>query len=72
MDTLDYSAIKRKIERECCSEHGENAKFIKTNDGFKMQTCCDNFGNTMSKKAEKIVGEETQNAINKMMKNIFK
>ena len=69
---LDYNEIKRKIERERCAEHNESAKFVKTSNGFSITACCDNFEKKMSEKAEKIVGEETENAVNKMLKNMFK
>lgn len=70
---LDYTAIKRKVERERCIEHNQNAEFTKTKDGFSIKACCcESFEKKMAKKAETFVAEEAENVINKMMKNMFK
>lgn len=70
---IDYNSIKRKIENEKCTEHNQNAEFIKTKKGFKIKTiCCENFEKKMIKKGESLLTEETENAIDKMIKNMFK
>lgn len=72
MSDLDYSSIKRKIENQKCSEHNKNPQFIKTIKGFEIKACCENFRRDIIKRSERIIAEETQKAIEKMMKNIFK
>lgn len=72
MNELDYNSIKRKIESQKCTEHNQNPQFIKTSKGFEIKACCENFRSQLVKKAEKIIADETQKAIEKMMKNILK
>ncbi|SHE92320.1 hypothetical protein [Chryseobacterium takakiae] len=68
MNELDYNSIKRKIESQKCAEHNQNPQFIKTSKGFEIKACCENFRSQLVKKAEKIIADETQKAIEKMMK----
>lgn len=72
MNELNYSSIKRKIESKLCNEHRTHPQFIKTSKGFEIKACCDKFRNELVKESEKFIGEETQKAIEKMMKNILK
>lgn len=72
MNELDYNSIKRKIESQKCPEHDEHPQFIKTSKGFEIKACCENFRSQLVKNSEKIIADEAQKAIEKMMKNIFK
>lgn len=72
MKHIDYSSVKRKIEKEKCNEHNEHPKFEKTGKGFNILACCEEFRSEMVKKTEKIMTEETKAAIEKMLKKSFR
>ena len=65
---IDYNAIKSKVERERCIEHNQNAKFIKTRDGYSIITCCEKFEKKIAKKAETFLEKEIENLLNKNKK----
>lgn len=69
---LDYSSIKRKIQNETCRQHGVKAKFDITNSGFSIDACCEVFINKLTIKAEKLIAEETESVVDKMLRNVFK
>lgn len=71
-DLLDYTAIKRKIERELCTEHNAHPELKKTAKGFQIDSCCEEFNEKLTKKVGKIVAEQTKLGIEKMLKNAFK
>lgn len=72
MNELDYNSIKRKIEIQKCPEHKEHPKFIKNSKGFEIKACCENFRSQLITKSEKVIAEETEKALEKIMKGIFK
>ncbi|MCX8523156.1 hypothetical protein OF897_04370 [Chryseobacterium formosus] len=72
MSDLDYNSIKRKIESQKCSEHNKNPQFMKTSKGFDIKTCCENFRSELVKISERLIVEETQKAIDQVMRNAFK
>lgn len=72
MGNIDYNLVKRKIEIERCPEHSEHPKFEKTNKGFSVNACCEEFRSEMLEKIKIIMAEETKSAIGKMLKNAFK
>lgn len=69
---LDYNAIKRKIESETCKSHNTKPEFKKTSNGFQINSCCEEFKNTLTDKAHKIIAEQTKSAMQKMLKKAFK
>ncbi|BFM45150.1 hypothetical protein CFS9_37910 [Flavobacterium sp. CFS9] len=71
-DFLDYGVIKRKIESEVCSEHNEYSKFIKTAKGFQINSCCESFKMKLTEKVKKIITKQTEIAVQKMFKKVFK
>lgn len=68
---LDYSAIKRKIESEVCTEHKVSPEFIKTTKGFQINCCCEEFKKKLLEKAQKHIADQTKVAIEKMLKKAF-
>jgi hypothetical protein len=68
---LDYSSIKRKIESETCRQHGLRAKFEMANSGFSINACCEIFANKLTVKAEKLIAEENETIVDKMLRNAF-
>jgi hypothetical protein len=71
-DSIDYSAIKRKIESETCVNHNKQPEFIKTSSGFQINSCCEEFKSKLSEKAKKLVAEEMRIYAQKMFKSAFK
>jgi peptidyl-prolyl cis/trans isomerase len=72
MSSINYSNIKSRIERYSCPEHRERPKFTITSDGFTITACCEKFRTSLINEAKSAVEEETQKAIEKMLKNAFK
>ena len=72
MDHLDYTSVKRKIEREKCLKHNEHPKFERTGNGFNILACCEEFRTKMLQKTENIMADETKSAIEKMLKKTFR
>lgn len=71
-DFLDYNAIKGIIEIEKCLEHNTYPKFIKSEKGFEINSCCEKFKGKLIEKVKKIVTEQTKSSIQQMMKKAFK
>jgi hypothetical protein len=69
---LDYNEIKRRIESEICLNHNTRAKFTKTHDGFKIDSCCEDFSSKLRDKARILVAEHTKIALQEMLKKGFK
>lgn len=72
MSEINYYNIQRSIENKICPEHGEHPKFTKTPEGFSINACCESFRSALMKIAEEAIMKETQEAIERMMKGVFK
>lgn len=70
--TIDYNAIKRKIESEICLKHNTRPKFTKTHNGFKIDSCCEVFSSRLREKAKTMIAEQTKKMLQEMMKKAFK
>lgn len=69
---IDNHAIKRRLERLICREHGEHPKVTITAKGFSANCCCDAFRSEIAKQSKKIVAEETKKSIEKSLSKMFK
>nr|WP_315027727.1 hypothetical protein [uncultured Chryseobacterium sp.] len=72
MFDLDYSVIKQEIESEVCEEHAKHPEFVKTEEGFGIKTCCDPFRMKLVQKSEKMIEDQTERILDKIMKDMFK
>ncbi|GEJ43710.1 MULTISPECIES: hypothetical protein [unclassified Chryseobacterium] len=72
MFDLNYDWIKKEIESEVCDEHSLHPELIKTDEGFGIKACCEPFREKMVEKSGKMIEEETQKILEKMLKNMFK
>lgn len=69
---LNYDGIKKEIESEVCETHNLHPELIKTDEGFGIKACCEPFREKMVEKSGKMIEEETQKILEKMLKNMFK
>ncbi|PWN71167.1 hypothetical protein C1631_000665 [Chryseobacterium phosphatilyticum] len=72
MFDLDYTLIKQEIESEICKEHDLHPEFVKTDEGFGIKACCDPFRIELVQKSEKMIEEQTEKLLDKIMKDMFK
>ncbi|MDV3560260.1 hypothetical protein CMT75_12385 [Elizabethkingia anophelis] len=72
MSEINYYNIQTSIESKTCPEHGKHPKFTKTPEGFSINACCENFRSVLMETAQEAITKETQEAIERMMKGIFK
>jgi hypothetical protein len=52
--------------------HNLHPELIKTDEGFGIKACCEPFREKMVEKSGKMIEEETQKILEKMLKNMFK
>jgi hypothetical protein len=71
-DSIDYSAIKRKIESETCVNHNKHPEFKQTSSGFQINSCCEEFKSKLAEKGKKLVAEQMKLYAQKMFKSAFK
>lgn len=64
--------MSRKIENEICATHSQHPKFEKTDVGFSITACCEEFRSKMLERAEEIMVEETKKTLEQMLKGMFK
>lgn len=72
MANFDYNSVSRKIENEICSTHSQHPKFKKTDVGFSITACCDEFRLKMVERAKEIMVEETKITLDRMLNKMFK
>jgi hypothetical protein len=71
MFDLDYDIIKQEIESDVCKEHGLYPEFVKTDEGFGIKACCDPFRIELVQSLRKMIEEQTEKLLDKIMKDMF-
>ena len=69
---IDLGPVKRLLESKTCPDHRERPKVTITGDKHQHTCCCEKFKASLSKLAEKGIGDGSKKAVEKEMENIFK
>lgn len=59
----DEQHIKSEIEKQCCPIHGKHPIFTNTTKGFRLETCCEEFGDICEILAKALIETELNAAI---------
>lgn len=51
----DEQKIKVEVEKEFCNIHKAHPTFISTPEGFRLKTCCEEFGDACDMLARKLI-----------------
>ena len=61
-------AVKIKVERMKCPEHGEHPKVIFTEQGVRISCCCDKFLRQVENECDKAITQAIDDEITNMFK----
>lgn len=63
-------SIKAELSRLSCPVHKKHPQISFTSQGFNVKCCCDDFRDTVNKKAEEVVRKATAKYITGMFKGL--
>lgn len=68
----DEQGIMAELEKDICPIHKKHAQITISNKGFKISSCCDEFGEFLEIKAHILMGYDAHNFVIKLSKDSLK